>query len=69
MIMTHITQCGINDVPHLRDSPLNNVTEVLIVDVVVLFPNRPLSAFFEFVLTVTVQEDESVTLGAIETTP
>jgi hypothetical protein len=50
--------------PNLRDSPLDNVAEVLIVDVVVLFPNRPLSTFLEFVLTVTVQQDVSVTLGA-----
>jgi hypothetical protein len=45
--------------PHLRDSPLDNVAEVLIVDVVVLFPNRPLSTFFEFVLTVTVDESDT----------
>ena len=63
MIMTHITQCRINDMPHLCDSPLDHVAEVLIVDVVVLFPNRPLSPFFEFVLTVTVQEGHSERYG------
>lgn len=61
MVMTHVTQCGIDDVSHLRDSPLDNITEVLVVDVVVLFPNRPLSTFLEFVLTVTVRDDGSVT--------
>jgi len=58
--MTHITQGGIDDMPHLRDSPLNNVAEILVVDVVVLFPNRPLSTFLEFILTVTVPGDVSV---------
>jgi hypothetical protein len=51
--MTHIAQCRVDDVPHLRNSPFHDVAEMFIVDVVVLLSNRPLSTFLEFVLTVT----------------
>ena len=50
--MTHITQGRIDDMPHFGDSPFDNIAEVFIVDVVVLFSNRPLSTFLEFVLTI-----------------
>jgi hypothetical protein len=43
--------------PNLRDSPLDNVAEVLVVDVVVLFPNRPLSTFLELILAIAVRHE------------
>lgn len=38
---------------HLGNTPLHDVAEVFIVDVVVLFPNRPLSTFLEFILPIS----------------
>lgn len=38
---------------HFCYAPLHDIAEVLIVNVVILFSNRPLSTLFEFVLTIT----------------
>lgn len=50
---TYVSQFVVDFVPHFRDSPLYNVAEVLIIDIVVLLSDRALGAFFELVLTVS----------------
>jgi hypothetical protein len=50
---THVTQCGINDMPHLGNSPLDNVAKMFVVNVIVLLSNTPLSAFLQLVLTIS----------------
>lgn len=49
----HIAKGGINYAEHFGDAPFDDITEVFIVDVVVLLPNRPLSAFLQFILTIS----------------
>ena len=39
---------------HFRYAPFNNVAKILVVDVVVLSSNRPLSTLLELVLTISV---------------
>jgi hypothetical protein len=51
---THVAQACIYNTMHFGDSPFHYVAEALVVDVEVLSAHRPLSAFFEFVLTVAV---------------
>jgi hypothetical protein len=51
--MTYIAQIRVNAAPHFCDPPFDNIAEVLIVNVVILFQDRPLRALFEFILTVT----------------
>jgi hypothetical protein len=50
---TYISQRGVDDTSHFGDTPFDDVAKVLVVDVVVLLPNRPLSAFLEFILTIS----------------
>lgn len=45
--------------PHFCNPPFYDVAKVLIVDVVVLFSNRPLRAFFQFILPITVKRGKS----------
>lgn len=47
--------------PHFRNPPFYDIAKVLIVDVVVLFPNRPLRAFFQLVLPITAKKGKHVT--------
>lgn len=54
---TDVTQCRVDDLPHLGHTPFYDVAKVLVVDVVVLFSNRPLCAFFEFVLSIAARRD------------
>jgi hypothetical protein len=52
--VTNVTQRRVNDAPHLRHTPLDHITKVLVVDVVVLLPNGSLSTLSEFILSITV---------------
>lgn len=51
-VKTDIPQTRVNDPSHLGDSPLDNIAEMLVIDVIVLLSHRSLGTFFEFVLTV-----------------
>lgn len=51
--VTHVPQVVVNFLEHLGYSPFHNVTEVFIVDVVVLSTYCSLGALFKFVLSVT----------------
>lgn len=53
-VKTDIPQTRVNDPSHLCDSPLDDVTKMLVIYVVVLLAHRSLGTFFEFVLTVAV---------------
>lgn len=53
---THVSQFVVDLVPHLRDTPLDNVAEVLIVDVVVLLSDGALCTFLELILPVSAVE-------------
>lgn len=52
---THISSCRVYEPAHFSHSPLDNVAEVLVVDVVVLLPNRTLRTIFKLVLPMPVQ--------------
>jgi hypothetical protein len=52
-IGTHVTQGGINNMPHLSDSPLDNVAKMFVINVIVLLSNTPLSAFLQLILTIS----------------
>lgn len=47
---THVSERLINNPPHFRNPPFDDVAEELVVDVVVLLRDRALRAFLEFVL-------------------
>ena len=54
--VTNVTQRRVNDAPHLRHTPLDNIAKVLVVDIVVLLPNRSLSTLPKLILAVAVSK-------------
>lgn len=50
---TDIAELGINDFTHPCHTPLDDVTEVLVVDIEVLSSDGPLRSFLELVLAMT----------------
>lgn len=53
---TNVTQRRVNDAPHLRHTPLDNIAKVLVVDIVVLLPNRSLGTLSKLILAVAVSK-------------
>lgn len=53
-MQTNVTELGIDDTPHLCNTPLDNIAEVLIIDIKVLSSLRSSSTFLKLILPVAV---------------
>jgi hypothetical protein len=52
-------------VSHFGDPPLDNVAKMLVIDVVVLLSNTPLSAFLELILAIAEQNGQTSTWNQV----
>ena len=52
LLESHIFYRRVNETVHLSHPPFDNVAKMLIIHIVILFTNRPLSAVLQFILSV-----------------
>ena len=50
---TNIPERLVDYVTHLGDPPFDDVAEVFVIDVIVLFPDAPLCTFLQLILTIS----------------